>query len=134
MKNVLLFCVLMALSFVASAQSDFRQGPGIQGQRTTVQGRVIGLSDRISLQGRFPIIQGSADEQLFIRENCFILVSDDLKRPAWEGFGGNGRFFLCGSQLRLTMGQPWRGEVIQDGTRQTRVGQRWRVLPVFVVP
>ena len=90
----------------------FLRGPEHVGQVRQAAGTVIGV-------------------QHGLERTCYVVLADRVNRPQAQGLGGGGRFFLCGQELQLTMGQAWKGTVKQTGTRQARVGPRFRVLPLF---
>lgn len=112
-RAFLVVAFLLAPSLSAAAADDnFLQGPEQIGQVRRVQGTVIGLHvdpDR----------------------TCAVVLAD-LPREHGQGMGGGGRFFLCSAQVEFTMGQAWKGQVKQTGTRRARVGPAWRTLPLFV--
>lgn len=110
MKKISVGLVLGLFSASVFAQS-FQQGPGLINLELQAQGRVIGIQPN---------------------QHCYVLVSDQLKRPEWADLGGNGRFFLCDPELTLNIAQSWKGDVIQAGTRYTGIGKRWQIVPVFV--
>lgn len=93
-----------ALPLSVAAQ-DFQKGPEEVGHSSPLAGRVIGMHGGCAL------------------------VAADMPRQGWRGLGGNGRFFLCAPDL--AMGQQVHTDGIQVGTRWTRWGPRWRVVPVY---
>lgn len=112
-----LFCLAFLLTPVLGMaqvrEADaFLRGPEHVGQVRQVAGTVIGVHPGLE-------------------RTCYVVLADQINRPQAQGLGGGGRFFLCGQGLNLTMGQAWKGTVKQTGTRQARVGPRFRVLPLF---
>ena len=114
MFRAILACAFLLIPALATAAAEdaFLQGPEQVGQVRSVQGTVIGLH---------------ADPD----RTCAVVLAD-LPREHGQGMGGGGRFFLCSAQVEFTMGQAWKGQVKQTGTRRARVGSAWRTLPLFV--
>lgn len=110
MKKVL-FILAFVVSSPALAQQPFYQGPGEIGHKDTIAGTVIGIHSGVE-------------------RDCYLILAD-IQQPGWEGLGGAGRFFLCGTRKPLEIGQAWNGRVVQKDTRMARVGPKWRPIPVF---
>lgn len=113
MRGLLALVLMLPLAAWAAQPPDsFVQGPEKIGTSQRLAGTVIGVHP--GLENR-----------------CYVLLADRPGVVAAEGLGGNGRFFLCGKTLDLSMGQAWKGTAQQTSTRLARMGPRWRVLPLF---
>lgn len=111
---LVLMLLLPSLVLAAPPVDRFVQGPERVGQTQSLAGTVIGVHPGLETR-------------------CYVVRADRPGVAAAEGLGGNGRFFLCGPKLSLSMGQAWKGTAVQTDTRLARMGPRWRVLPLFEV-
>lgn len=109
--KILRATILLAtlLPGVATADGLFYQGPGKINGRLEAHGTVIGPAPGLKV-------------------GCYLMLA---KRENNEIPGGAGRFFLCLERPNLAVGQNWAGSVIQVDRQLSRVGPKWRPLPVF---